>query len=169
MRTRLPKKKFPRNLPLKSLRRGEPPRRRGFSLNSLLNLIRNDGWLMKVLFVMLGGSIGALSRYSVSLFAARFLGARFPFGTLIVNLSGCFLIGLSFALADRGLNIMNPSARLFFMTGFLGALTTFSTFALETVNSIRADAYLLGAANFLFNNLVGAASVFLGMWLGGLK
>ena len=51
--------------------------------------------------------------------------------------SGCFLIGLAFAWGDRGLSIMNPSVRLFFMTGDLGALTTFSTFGLETVNALR--------------------------------
>jgi CrcB protein len=131
--------------------------------------MKTDGWMMKILFVMLGGSIGALSRYAVSLFAARFFGAGFPFGTLIVNLSGCFLIGLSFALADRGLNIMNPSARLFFVTGFLGALTTFSTFAMETVASMRTQAYWVVAANVLSNNLFGGALVFLGMWVGRLK
>lgn len=76
---------------------------------------------------------------------------------------------LTFALSSRGLNIMNPSVRLFFMTGFLGALTTFSTFALETVNSIRAETYLIAAANFLSNNLLGGALVLLGMWVGGLK
>jgi len=138
-------------------------------LNFLLKLIKNNGWIMKVLFVMLGGSIGALSRYGVSLFAAQFFGTRFPFGTLIVNLSGCFLIGLAFALSSRGLNIMNPSVRLFFMTGFLGALTTFSTFALETVNSMRAETYLIASANFLSNNLIGGALVLFGMWVGGLK
>jgi len=124
---------------------------------------------MKLFFVMLGGSLGALSRYGVSLFAAQFFGTRFPWGTLIVNLSGCFLIGLCFALADRGLAVMNPSARLFFVTGYLGALTTFSTFALETVNSLRAETYLVTAANFFSNNLIGGILVFLGMWVGGLK
>lgn len=124
---------------------------------------------MKIFFVMMGGSIGALSRYGVSFFAAQFFGTRFPWGTLIVNLSGCFLIGLSFALADRGLNIMNPSARLFFVTGYLGALTTFSTFSMEMVNSIRAETYFVTAANFLSNNLIGGILVFLGMWVGRLK
>ena len=101
--------------------------------------------------------------------AAQLFGAKFPWGTLIVNLSGCFLIGLSFALADRGLSIMNPSMRLFFVTGYLGALTTFSTFGLETVNSMRAGTHLVTVANFLSNNLIGGALVFLGMLVGRLR
>ena len=117
---------------------------------------------MKILLVMVGGGIGALSRYGVSLLAAQLFGARFPWGTLIVNLSGCFLIGLSFALADRGLSIMNPSMRLFFVTGFLGGLTTFSTYGLETVNSMRAGTHLVTAANFLSNNVIGAGLGFFG-------
>ncbi len=135
----------------------------------LRQLIENDGWIMKILLVMAGGSIGALSRYGVSLLAAQLFGARFPWGTLIVNLSGCFLIGLSFALAERGLSIMNPSMRLFFVTGYLGALTTFSTFGLETANSLRAGTYLVATANFLSNNLIGGALVFLGMLVGRLR
>lgn len=101
--------------------------------------------------------------------AAQLFGTKFPWGTLIVNLSGCFLIGLSFALADRGISIMNPSMRLFFMTGYLGALTTFSTFGLETVNSMRAGTNLVTVANILSNNLIGGALVFLGMLVGRLR
>ena len=140
-----------------------------FTLKWLRKLIRNDGWTMKILLVMIGGGIGALSRYGVSLLAAQLFGTRFPWGTLIVNLSGCFLIGLSFALADRGLNIMNPSVRLFFVTGFLGGLTTFSTYGLETVVSMRAGTHLVVMANFLSNNVIGAALVFLGMIVGRLR
>ncbi|MGC8492207.1 MAG: fluoride efflux transporter CrcB [Syntrophobacteraceae bacterium] len=120
------------------------------------------------LLVVVGGGLGALSRYGVALFAARFFGTRFPWGTLIVNLAGCFLIGLSFAFAGRGLRIMNPSMRLFFMTGYLGGLTTFSTYALETVNAIRGTTYILALTNFLTNNLAGGALVLLGMWVGRL-
>jgi CrcB protein len=139
------------------------------SFNWLRRLIRNEGWIMKILLVMAGGSIGALSRYAVSLWAAKLFGTRFPWGTLTVNLSGCFLIGLAFAWAERGLNIMNPSIRLFFMTGFLGSLTTFSTFGLETVNSMREGTHLVTVANFLSNNVMGAALVFLGMLVGRLR
>jgi CrcB protein len=136
------------------------------TFSRLRQLSANDGWLMKILLVMAGGSIGALSRYAVSLLAARLLGTRFPWGTLVVNLSGCFLIGLAFALAERGLNIMNPSMRLFFVTGYLGALTTFSTFGLETVNALREGTYMISLSNFLANNVLGAALVFLSMLLG---
>jgi len=128
-----------------------------------------NGWIMKILLVMAGGSLGALSRYAVSLLAAQLFGTKFPWGTLIVNLSGCFLIGLSFALADRGLNLMNPSIRLFFVTGYLGALTTFSTYGMETVNSMRAGTHLVTVANVLSNNLIGGALVLLGMVVGRLR
>jgi fluoride exporter len=140
-----------------------------FAFHRLRQLIRNDGWIMKILLVMAGGSLGALSRYAVSLWAAKLFGARFPWGTLTVNLSGCFLIGLAFAWAERGLGIMNPSMRLFFVTGFLGALTTFSTFGLETVNSLREGTHLVAVANFLSNNVMGTALVFLGMLVGRLR
>ena len=140
-----------------------------FTFNRLRQMLENDGWIMKILLVMVGGSIGALARYAVSLWAAKLFGTRFPWGTLTVNLSGCFLIGLAFAWGERGLGVMNPSIRLFFITGFLGALTTFSTFGLETVNSMRAGTHLVTVANFLSNNVMGAALVFLGMLVGRLR
>jgi len=115
---------------------------------------------------MLGGGIGALSRYGVTLLAARLFGTRFPWGTLSVNLAGCFLIGLCFSLGERGVGIMNPSFRLLFVTGYLGALTTFSTFAMETVYSISGGMHLAAAVNFFSNNILGGALVLLGMWVG---
>ncbi|MCL4504022.1 MAG: fluoride efflux transporter CrcB [Deltaproteobacteria bacterium] len=124
---------------------------------------------MKIFLVLLGGGIGSVCRYALSLLAVQLFGVKFPWGTLVVNLSGCFLIGLAFALADRGLNIMNPTIRLFFMTGFLGGLTTFSTYALETATSMRAGMHLVAVANFLSNNLIGGALVFLGMLVGRLR
>ncbi len=118
---------------------------------------------------MIGGSLGAISRYGMTLLAARLFGTRFPWGTLAVNLAGCFLIGLAFSLGDRVSFVMNPAARLFFMTGFLGALTTFSTFGLETVNSLRLESALIALANVLSNNIIGLALVFLGMWVGKIR
>jgi CrcB protein len=124
--------------------------------------------MRNVLLVLLGGSLGALSRYWVTLLAQQLFGTRFPWGTLAVNLGGCFLVGLGFALADRGV-LITPTVRLFFVTGYLGALTTFSTFAVETVNAMRGGSPLTALANFLSNNVAGVALVLVGMWVGRLR
>lgn len=124
--------------------------------------------LKKTLIVMLGGSLGAASRYGISLLAAKAWGSHFPWGTLVVNLLGCFLIGLIFALADR-IRLLTPDTRLLLITGYLGALTTFSSFALETINAGRAGMTLLPLTNILVNNIGGLALTFVGMWLGSLK
>ena len=122
----------------------------------------------KWLLVMLGGSLGAASRYGVSLLSARLLGTQFPYGTMVVNLAGCFLIGLLFALADRS-RLLTPDVRLLLITGYLGALTTFSTFSLETVNAGRAGLTLQSLTNILINNLGGLSLTWLGLRLGGLR
>jgi fluoride exporter len=140
-----------------------PPR------NRLYALLNRDSWMIKILLVLVGGGLGSVGRYGMSLLAVQLLGTKFPWGTLFVNLIGCFLIGFAFALAERGLNLMNPSVRLFFMTGFLGGLTTFSTYGLETAHSMRAGTHLVTAAYILANNVIGVALVFVGMWVGRLR
>jgi CrcB protein len=116
---------------------------------------------------MLGGGLGAASRYGVSFMAARWWGAHFPWGTLMVNLAGCFLIGFLFALAERS-RLLGPDLRLLLITGYLGALTTFSTFALETVNSGVPVVTLRPVINILANNVGGLSLALFGLWLGGL-
>ncbi|HQI28892.1 MAG TPA: fluoride efflux transporter CrcB [Sedimentisphaerales bacterium] len=113
---------------------------------------------------MFGGCLGAVSRYGVNLLAARLWGSGFPWGTLIVNMVGCFLIGLVFGLAER-MAWLTPSVRLFFVTGFLGALTTFSSFAVETVNIANAGFRSLAGINFVANNAGGLVLVLVGLWL----
>jgi CrcB protein len=120
--------------------------------------------IAKMMLVMLGGSFGALSRYAIALITAKYIDSRFPWGTLLANLIGCFLIGIAFGLAERT-SLLGPSTRLFFMTGYLGALTTFSTYALETFNSLGSGSSPIAIANFLVNNFGGILFVFAGIFL----
>ncbi len=122
------------------------------------------GFLLKILLVMAGGSLGAVGRYLISLGAVRLFGTGLSWGTFLAIMIGCFLIGVTFALIDR-LPLLTPATRLFFMTGFLGALTTFSTYALEVVESIRGGGFGVAAITFLANNVGGVALVLAGMWL----
>lgn len=120
-----------------------------------------------IFLVLAGGSLGALCRYAATLLCVRLFGTRFPWGTLAVNLSGCFLIGLTISLARQG-GFVTPAAQVFFVTGFLGALTTFSTYAMETVGFARAESGRAALANVLANNIAGIALTFAGLWVGGL-
>lgn len=115
---------------------------------------------------MAGGSLGAICRYGISWVTATCVPGRFPSGTLLANLLGCFLIGAVFALAER-MQIMGPATRLFIMTGFLGALTTFSTYGLETILAIRTGAAGTAILNVIINNVGGVVLVLIGMWLTG--
>lgn len=120
--------------------------------------------LINIISVVIGGGLGSVCRYLLSLLAGKLFGNDFPIGTLSVNLIGCFLIGLGFALAER--NIISPTVRLLFMTGFLGGLTTFSTYALESANFITNGQISAALITIVENNLGGLALVFLGIWLG---
>jgi CrcB protein len=120
--------------------------------------------IINILLVIAGGGLGAACRYLLTIVAVRWFGNGFPWGTLGVNLAGCFLIGLAFSLAGR--NIITPQVRLFFITGFLGGLTTFSTYALESTNFWIGRESLAALIDITVNNLGGIILVFLGLWLG---
>lgn len=120
--------------------------------------------MLKPLLVMAGGCIGAVSRYGVSLLAAKLFGESFPWGTFIVNMTGCLLIGLTFGLADRAAWLTNE-VRIFFVTGFLGALTTFSSLANETVRLNGAGHMVLAIMDIAANVVLGLALVLAGMRL----
>jgi CrcB protein len=105
--------------------------------------------------------LGGPARFFVSGFVARRLGETFPWGTLIVNISGCFAIGVIAALAAGGGPLGTPSAWLFFVTGVLGAYTTVSSFSLQTL-ALARDRELQGALAYIALSLalcVGAAAL----------
>jgi CrcB protein len=118
---------------------------------------------MAYLFVALGGALGSVARYACSGLAVRWLGVGFPWGTLFVNVTGSFAIGLLAALVSTdGRPLLGGDARAFFMVGILGGFTTFSSFSLETLNLARGGT--LGAA--AANAVLSLALCFAGVWLG---
>lgn len=119
----------------------------------------------KILFVALGGAIGASLRYGVTELANLHGGAFFPYGTVLVNLIGSFLIGLFFVffLANSHLS---PVVKLFFVTGILGGFTTFSTYNMELLTFVRLEQLLPAAAYFSLNVIGGFVACWLGFALG---
>lgn len=120
--------------------------------------------MMNMLALALGGALGAITRYFISTQLARSIDIAFPYGTLTVNVVGSFLIGLaiSFFLEHQSLP---PYLKLFVVTGFLGALTTFSTFSFETLELIRSHTYM-GILNLALNIIGGLIAVTIGIKLG---
>lgn len=111
----------------------------------------------------IGGIVGANARYLVSVWAARRIGASFPHGTLIVNLSGSLLLGF-IATWIVGRVVSEREVQLLLSIGFLGAYTTFSTFAFESLGLIRRRAYVLATANVLGSTVLGL----LAAWIGAM-
>ena len=123
---------------------------------------------MQVLWVGLGGFVGSAGRFLLSSFVQRlFPAAAFPYGTLVVNVLGCLLIGLLSGVAEtRG--VLGPQLRLFLLIGVLGGFTTFSTFAYETLALARDAELLRASANILAQVVMGLAAAWAGYKLGTL-
>ena len=122
---------------------------------------------MKIFFecllVGLGGTFGALCRFGIAELTSAFAKTSFPLGTLIANVGGCFLIGI---FIGSGQDERSRQLKTFFGIGFLGALTTFSTFAAETVSSTSEGNSGIAIANVLANLSLGFGAVLLGMMVG---
>lgn len=129
--------------------------------------LRRRPGVTHILAIALGAAIGANLRYGVSLWAAQRLGPDFPYGTLIVNLVGCLLIGVVMELATTRLAISVPVQRLL-VTGLLGGLTTFSSFGYETYGLIVGGSRVAALINMLGSVSLGVAAVFLGVTLARL-
>lgn len=118
------------------------------------------------LIVALGGALGTMARFGASGLIAAGFGETFPWGTMIVNVTGCFLIGFFATLtAPDGRLFVGGTTRQFVMTGFCGGYTTFSSFSLQTLNLIRDGQFLAAAGN------VGGsvALCMISVWLGAIS
>jgi len=115
--------------------------------------------------VALGGALGALGRYVLSTWIANRGNYLFPWGTFVVNILGCFLLGLIYVLGTEKL-LINPQLRSMITVGFLGAFTTFSTFSLEAFNLLRNGEVIM-ALLYIFGSIaVGLIGVWLGIIVG---
>ena len=103
--------------------------------------------MTRLLLIGLAGALGTCSRYLIGLGAGRVFGAGFPFGTLIVNVVGCFLIAAVTEVAMTT-DLISPTLRLTLTTGFMGGLTTYSSFNLETTKLLQDRAWYAGLVNF---------------------
>jgi CrcB protein len=118
-----------------------------------------------IVLVAIGGVMGANARYAVSRWSARRYGTAFPHGTMMINLSGSFLLALIATLIAERFD-GDRSASLLIGTGFLGTYTTFSTFSFETLALVHAEEYGRALANVLISAGGGILAAFLGIWLG---
>ena len=121
----------------------------------------------RFLIICLGGAIGTALRYLTSIVAARWFGAEFPYGTLIVNLSGAFVIGLVQQVGTESL-LIPDNVRLFITTGMMGGMTTYSTFSYETVRLMEVNAWHQAWINIFVTTTICLSLCFLGMGVGRL-
>ncbi len=119
--------------------------------------------MLNTLTIALGGAIGSVMRYWFSGLIARVWGETFPWGTIIVNITGCFVIGLFFtATGSEGRLLVPPIWRQFFMIGICGGYTTFSSFSLQTLNLANDGEWLRAGANVLLS----VALCLVAVWVG---
>jgi CrcB protein len=116
---------------------------------------------MKYLWIGGFGGLGSLARYLVASAVANRIGSRFPWGTLVVNITGSFLIGLLMTLLTERWQ-PHPNWRLALVVGFLGGYTTFSSFEWETFAVVRDGGFWIGVANVVGSVLFGYAAVWIG-------
>lgn len=119
---------------------------------------------MTILWVALGGALGSAARYLVNAGAGRAFGMAFPWDTLIVNIVGCFAMGVLIELMARKLNV-GLDARAFLTTGILGGFTTFSAFSLDFALLVERKTYGLAGAYAAGSVILSLAAVFAGLSL----
>ena len=118
---------------------------------------------MSYLWVAIGGALGSVARYGCTGIVARFAGITFPWGTMLVNVLGSFVIGILAALASADVKpFVSGDVRAFLMVGVLGGFTTFSSFSADTLNLARSGAWAAAGANVIGSVLLCLVAVTIG-------
>lgn len=121
--------------------------------------------LHKFAGLILAGSLGTLARYGLAGLVHRYDVSSFPFGTLVVNITGCFLAGFLWSLFENRW-VVSGETRTIILVGFMGAFTTFSAYMLETTALMRTSEWLYAGANMFFQNGFGLFAMFAGIIVG---
>ena len=123
--------------------------------------------MVKWVGLVVGGTVGTIARYLLTGTIYGIFGSTFPYGTLFVNILGCFIIGFLAAITEEKF-LLSPNARLLLMVGFCGAFTTFSTFMFETVNLMKDGEMMRAFINVLASVMIGFLCLRVGFVLGEL-
>ena len=114
--------------------------------------------MQKYLFIAFGGALGSMARYWVGSTIASRMGTKFPYGTFVINITACVIIGFSLTFLAKRADL-NPAWRFLVPVGFIGAYSTFSTYEWETLSTIRTGAFLLAAFYAVSSLILGLAAV----------
>jgi fluoride exporter len=123
--------------------------------------------LQKYLFIAAGGAVGSILRYWVGSAISGRMGTRFPYGTLVINLTACIIIGFTLTYFGKRADL-SPAWRFLVPIGFIGAYSTFSTYEWETLSTMRSGAFLLASLYAVGSLILGLAATWLGTALADL-
>jgi CrcB protein len=121
--------------------------------------------MIKFINLVIGGAAGTVARYLLGGAVYKLMGTGFPYGTLIVNISGCFILGILAALSDKKF-MLSPDARMLLMIGFCGAFTTFSTLIFETDSLVRNGQMIRAFGNIFASVILGFILFRVGTFIG---
>ncbi len=119
-----------------------------------------------IFLIFIGAGIGGVLRYGISTGVYNLFNKNFPYGTLVVNVSGSLLMGFLFVLILERFQNFAPQLRALLLIGFLGGYTTFSSFSIETINLIESGNWLPAGINVLFSTILCLAAAWIGVILG---
>ena len=119
--------------------------------------------MQKYLLIAAGGALGSVARYWAGSTISERMGTKFPYGTLVINITACILIGFSLTYLDRRVGL-SPAWRFFIPVGFIGAYSTFSTYEWETLSTLRSGAFALAGIYAVGSLILGLTAV----WCGAL-